>query len=331
MPDSVTSVFSESEDFETALRKEGCLGMVTTGRGQFRARLTQVALYRLHLSAGEEQLSRIGFVAAPPDMIMISFPTGAAPSLIWAGIRMQAGEMMTVGPGQGMHARTDGLCRWGIIRLPVEELIRYGRALTGAQFAVPFFAQCWLPTPAAGRELRQLHAAAIRMAQTRPHALVNADAAHGLEQQLIETLVECLATGAAATRIADAQRHQDIMARFEDLLRNRPDRNLPLAEICAGLGVSGRLLRSLCAAYLGLSPTGYLRLRRMSLVRRALGRGDDGVASVSEVARHYGFRERGRFAAGYRGLFGELPSVTLRRGLRGGVPDVVRRRRRWPE
>jgi len=88
MPDSVTSVFSESEDFETALRKEGCLGMVTTGRGQFRAQLTQVALYRLHLSAGEEQLSRIGFVAAPPDMIMISFPTGAAPSLIWAGIRM---------------------------------------------------------------------------------------------------------------------------------------------------------------------------------------------------------------------------------------------------
>ena len=66
MPDSVTSVFSEPEDFEAALRKEGYLGMVTTGRGQFRAQLTQVALHRLRLSAGEEQLSRIAFVAAPP-------------------------------------------------------------------------------------------------------------------------------------------------------------------------------------------------------------------------------------------------------------------------
>jgi hypothetical protein len=50
MPGSATLVFSEPEDFEAALRAEGCLCLWITGRGQFRARLTRVSLNRLRLS-----------------------------------------------------------------------------------------------------------------------------------------------------------------------------------------------------------------------------------------------------------------------------------------
>jgi hypothetical protein len=74
MPRSVTSVFSEPEDFEAALPEEGCLGLLITGRGQFRALLTQVTLHRLRLSAAEEQLSRIAFVAGPVNLIPVSLP-----------------------------------------------------------------------------------------------------------------------------------------------------------------------------------------------------------------------------------------------------------------
>jgi hypothetical protein len=42
--------------------------------GQFRARLTQVKLHRLRLTAAEEQLSRIAFVAVPADLILVSLP-----------------------------------------------------------------------------------------------------------------------------------------------------------------------------------------------------------------------------------------------------------------
>jgi len=328
MPGSVTSVFSEPEDFEAALRKEGCLGLLITGRDQFRAQLTQIVLNRLHLSAGEEQVSRVGFVEVPADGILMLFPIGTASSPICGGIGMQAGEIMMVGPGQRVHARTDGLCRWGTIRLPVEDLIRYGRALTGAPVTVPPVARCWRPPAAAGRCLRQLHAAAIRMAQIRPQVFLDAEAAHGLEQQLIHGLVECLPAGSADEDIPAAHRHQDIIGRFEALVQSQPDRNLRLVEICAVLGVSGRVLRRLCAEHLGMSPIDYVRLRRMSLVRRALLRGNPSTVSVSEVARHYGFCERGRFAAGYRALFGESPSLTLRRGRRVGMIDRARRRPR---
>jgi hypothetical protein len=121
MPGSVTSVFSEPGDFEAALREEGGLGLLITGRGQFRARLTQVRLHRLRMSAAEEQLSRIAFVAVPADLILVLLPIDGRPAPIWGGIGMRAGEIMTLGPGQRIHARTEGPSRSGSIWLPAQD------------------------------------------------------------------------------------------------------------------------------------------------------------------------------------------------------------------
>jgi AraC-like DNA-binding protein len=104
------------------------------------------------------------------------------------------------------------------------------------------------------------------------------------------------------------------MVGFERLLQAQPDRDMCMTEICAALDVSERRLRNLCAEHLGMGPIGYDRLRRMSLVRSIFLWRDRDTASVSEVARLYGFRQAGRFSANYRALFGETPSATLRRG-----------------
>jgi hypothetical protein len=197
MPGSVTSVFSEPDEFRSALRADGVLSLLVTGPGQFRARLTQVALNRLRLSAVEEQLSRIAFVAVPANMLLVALPIGDRPSPIWGGIGTRATEFVTLGPRELVHARTDGPSRWGSIWLPAEELNRYAGALIGSRFAVLPELQRWRLPPAAGRHLRQLHRAAIRTAETRPEALVGGEAAHGLEQQFIHALVECLSAGPA--------------------------------------------------------------------------------------------------------------------------------------
>jgi len=182
MPGSLTSVFGEAENFQAALSGDGVVGLLITAQGQFRARLTQILLNRLRLSAGEEELSRIAFIAVPAGMILILLPIGETPSPVWGGIELRAGEMITFGPDLRAHARTDGPSRWGSIQLPAQDLLRYGRALSDTGFAVPPGAARWRPAPAAGRNLHHLHRAAIRMADARAGALTDVEAAHGLEQ-----------------------------------------------------------------------------------------------------------------------------------------------------
>jgi AraC-like DNA-binding protein len=315
MPGSITSAFSEPQDFEDVLRKEGGLKLLITGPGKFRAQLTQITLHRVRLLAAEDHLSHIAFIAVPADTVITAFPIGDGTASSRDGTPMHSGEIMILSPGEYVHLRTDGPRGWGAIWFPVEELVGYGSAMTGAPFAIPVATQRWRPPREAAGRLRDLHAAAVRMASTRPLAFADAEAARGLEQQLIEALVECLSEGSAEVGSATARRHRAVMAQFERLLQTQPKREAQVKEICAALGVSERQLRSLCAEHLGLGPITYDRRRRMSLVHRALLRRADGVAtSVYQLARSHGFRSPGRFAVNYRAAFGESPSTTLRRG-----------------
>ena len=324
MPGSHASVFGEAEDFQAALSADGVAGLLVTSRGQFRARLTQLTLDGWRLATVEEEQPRIAFVAVPAGMVLVSFPIGEGPSPVWAGVEIRNGEMITLGPGLRLHARTLGLSHWGAIHVPNHQLADYGRVLSGAGFVVPPVAR-WRPPRAAVRQLRDLHRAASRMAEARAGALNDPQAAHGLEQQLLGALIECLSEGAEEETATD-RRHRDILARFEDLLVAEP--SLPLVNICAALGVSDRSLRECCKKHLAMGPSSYRRLCGMQQVHRALRSGTRGTGSVSEVARRYGFASPGRFATGYQAVYGELPSTTLRRASNPGVAELTPGRRR---
>jgi AraC-like DNA-binding protein len=328
MPASTTSVFSEPDDFQAALHKEGNVSLLITAYGRFLARLTEVQLYCIRLAAVEEHLPRIGFLAVPPDMVLISFPIGDRPPPIWGGMRPTNGAIMTFGPDHRVHVRTHGPSRWGAIWLPADALTEHFHKLTENALTIPAAAQ-WRPPYAAGRRLLRLHAAAIRAAEVRPETIVDAEAAHGMEQQLIDVLVECLsAVGTSDEKIQTRGRNQGVAMRFEALLQTNHDRSLGAEELADALGMSARLLRTCCAENLGMSPTSYIRLRAMHSVHDVLRGRVPGQASVSLVASSRGFRDLGRFAATYRSLFGELPSATLRRNSRRQMAHIAPARRR---
>jgi AraC-like DNA-binding protein len=318
MPGSRASVFGEAEDFQAALSADGVAGLLVTGRGQFRARITQVGLEGLRFAAVEEQLARIAFVAVPAGMVLVAFPIDGGPSPVWGGIEIRPREIIAFGPGERLHARTVGPSHWGAFHVLGQPLVQYGRAVSGTRFTVPSAARL-RPPAAVVRELRGLHRAAIRMAEARAAAFTDIEAAHGLEQQLLHMLIECLSEG-GEEETATGRRHRGILARLEDWLIAEPF--LSMSDLCAALGVSDRLLRLCCKEHLGMGPRSYRHLRGMQQVRSTLrSRNLDG-ASVSEVARRHGFHSLGRFATNYRALYGELPSVTLRRASRLRVAEL---------
>jgi transcriptional regulator GlxA family with amidase domain len=160
--------------------------------------------------------------------------------------------------------------------------------------------------------LQRLHAAAVQLAESAPEIIAHPDAAHGLEQALIEALVACLGGGAAGEDTL-ARRHTLVMRRFRRAVEQNPDQPLYIPELCAAIGVSDRTLRVCCQEQLGMSPKRYLLLRRMHLARGALRDSAPGMTTVTEIATQYGFWQFGRFAGEYKSLFGEAPSATLHR------------------
>ena len=149
---------------------QGWLGLLVTGSGEFRARLTQVTLHHLRLTAAEERLPRIGVAAVPPDLILVSLARGSGPEPIWGGVRLGQREIIMLGAGQRLYMRTDGPCRGGTIGLPVSKLARYGSAMIGADFDVPRAAQWRRPRPAMIRHLRHLYSAGIDAIERRSNA-----------------------------------------------------------------------------------------------------------------------------------------------------------------
>ena len=261
MPGSVVSAFSQPADFAKALHAEGVRSLVVAVPGQFQARLTQISLDQVHLAAGEEQLPRIAFVVVPADTLIILFPVGAEASPICGGVAARPGELMMLHPTEQLYARTHSASRWATIRLSADMLVSCGIALTGAAFCLPPTMRCWRPKPTAARQLRVLHAAAIRMAAKNPQMLLATDAVHGLEQQLLQAAVECLPSQWQGSPPGVEHEGTDLMLRFEETFREGRKHLRPVRDICSDLRISAWRLRRLCAQHLGMSPGRYTRLR----------------------------------------------------------------------
>jgi AraC-like DNA-binding protein len=204
-------------------------------------------------------------------------------------------------------------CIWGLIASDPWQLEDYGRVLLKKPLLPPPEGRVLQPSRRDGARLRRLHRQACRLAETNPKVLAHPEVARAIEQGLIHALVTCLATAKVESDGGTKRHHARVMIRFEEVLAEHLRRPLRIPELCELIGVTGRTLRSYCAEFLGVTPTRYVLLRRLKQVRAALGAADPDTANVAELARDHGFTELGRFAGVYQAMFGETPSVTLRR------------------
>lgn len=265
MRGSVTSTFSDPEEFQAAMSADSSISFLFTGSGRFRAQSTEIKLNHLRLLSFAESLPCIAFIRVPPEIVLVGLPIGYTGSPTWGGIRVGDRELITLGAGQSAHMRSEGPCHWGVVLLSVREFTRYGSALTSTTMKIPPMVCRWRPSASVGSQFRRLFMAAIRTAPGRAGSATGTEAAHGLEQQLIHLLVECLSAKPARMGEPANRRRLELMARFEELIRSQPEVSSCATRISAALGVSDRFLRKCCAEHVGTSPMGYVRLHRMQL------------------------------------------------------------------
>jgi AraC-like DNA-binding protein len=111
------------------------------------------------------------------------------------------------------------------------------------------------------------------------------------------------------------------LARVLGWLRGHLSEPIDLERLALIAGVRPRTLETHFRAFLGATPLGWVRRMRLAHARRELERAR-ADATVTDVALASGFTQLGRFAASYRGVFGEAPSMTLRRNRHARAGEV---------
>jgi AraC-like DNA-binding protein len=283
-------------------------------RGAFRARSTRIDLHRLFAYRADENLPRIMKVTPSGKRVGIVFGTNPCqPSMQVNGTEISQNQIAEIALDWEWYLRSSAPCEWGTVSLTPEDLAVAGKTIIGRELAPPTFARSLAPRPPAMLRLRELHEAASHLAKTAPDILAKPEVARAMEQALVEAMVFSLADGQYPDA-RNVQRHRArVMRRVEEVLMANPDEPLYMAELAAQVGTSYWTLRDCCLEYLGMGPKRYLWLRRMHLARRALRSADPETKTVTEIASDYGFWEFGRFSVAYRSLFGESPSMVLRR------------------
>lgn len=152
---------------------------------------------------------------------------------------------------------------------------------------------------------------------TKLSQAIDMQSKEALTQQLLEDCLFILDNAQARLDRSGLQRRGEermIMKRVGEWAADSPEDALNLLELAQVAGVSLRQLQQAFKAYTGMTPSHWLRLRRLNSAHRELLRRRPTETTVAEVAMHWSFWHLGRFSSSYRALFKELPSETLKRG-----------------
>jgi AraC-like DNA-binding protein len=199
-----------------------------------------------------------------------------------------------------------------MISLSENQFAYFSEALNGQPITSPPASYVLNPAREARLRFHRLFRNARRVAEVRKEVIRHEEVVRALEEEALHAIVQCITGNATPTNRAN-RRRAVAMERFEDAVTKQIDGTVNAADLCTEVGVSERTLRTYCTQLLSVSPLQYALLRRLNTVRAALEQADPSTASVSEIARNNQFVELGRFAANYRTVFGELPSLTLKR------------------
>lgn len=284
----------------------------------FHATMARAALGQVNVGVGRFAQGVPQSAGIPADVHTFMFPTEPGIVRRVSGRTLGRNQLIRVRPGDQTVTSSPSGMPWafGIVTLSFDTLAALGPAIAGRDADLPLDDDRMLlaPEPAMTRLIGLMNATA-RIAKETPWIVERPEPAAALAGAITDALLTCVAQGQPLRDRVALGRHRQIVARFEQALRERPEEMLSLSAICAAVGVAQRTLNLACQEFLGQGPVSHARGRRLDLVRHRLLASAPATTQVTAVAMEYGFWELGRFAQAYRLRFGERPQETLRRRI----------------
>ncbi len=103
-------------------------------------------------------------------------------------------------------------------------------------------------------------------------------------------------------------KHREVFRQVELFLKSHLQEQFQVSTVAHVAGDSERTLERLFMSNLGMTPSAYLRVRRLQQARKELAKVSASNKSISQIALDQGFTHFGRFSMAYREFFGHSPS-----------------------
>jgi AraC family transcriptional regulator, ethanolamine operon transcriptional activator len=281
-------------------------------RGPYRHENTFLATSRLILYRETFSVWTRVQGLSPPDMFSFAVPLRLGSKTHWWGKALHERGLPAAMPG-GVHVEISpgqqhfiALVDLGLMHdsMPEELCVAIEKATCGHVLPAA--------RSAVGR-LAATFSALLDGATAHPQALRHPNAVRCMEQDLLAAFGRSLTGPLPAPRGIGRAIRQRGLQRAIEYLRAMDPGAVTVADLCTAACVTERTLQYAFRETFGLSPLGFLHLRRYHATRRDLLAADAKAATVNEIAQRNGFYEMGRFAVRYKALFGESPSATLHR------------------
>ena len=169
----------------------------------------------------------------------------------------------------------------------------------------------WDPEEHGISQLRQVLLALLKVASDDGDEGLNrwADV---FNSDIVNLMVRILARDSLSPQLAGPIFRAAAMNRAVEILGNYNQFPINIEALCTMVGASWATLQRAFAEEYGVTPSSYIKSRRLAAVQSELIKKGSRVV-ISDVANRWGFWHMGSFASDYRKQFGELPSETLRR------------------
>ncbi len=163
----------------------------------------------------------------------------------------------------------------------------------------------------------QLRQAAKAYLEVATRSLSGQDATSplpGMATSMVKMMARALVFSQQRIQTRSCSRQRQLIRNAEDYVAQGVTQPLRIGQLCRDIGVSERTLRDAFNKRTGMNPLAYFQTQRLNRVHGALREADAATVLIKQVAYDQGFTHLGRFCRGYKRLFGETPTDTLRRG-----------------